>query len=140
MFINLIIDSLLPMQSRLASSIPRARCAAPSLKRASRGYANSLSQDAASTSSKIDPSATAKGSDRMKDHPVDISSEYLHDARLARANANNYSIDAASPNNRPDPRDRTGGNPEGMGMLEQVGSASATAKFFADGGKQGVKT
>ena len=49
----------------------------------------------------------------------------------------NLGIDAASPNMRPDPEDRTRGNPEGIGSLEQVGSASGTAAFFRSGHKQG---
>ncbi|KAH9481202.1 hypothetical protein JR316_0005722 [Psilocybe cubensis] len=71
-------------------------------------------------------------------HPEDPQSQSVRSAMLARVTRDNFSIDAASPNVKPDPGDRTLGNPEGIGMLEQVGSASATAAFFKAGGKQGA--
>ncbi|KAF8972298.1 hypothetical protein BDZ97DRAFT_1913513 [Flammula alnicola] len=75
--------------------------------------------------------------DPTNNHSQDIQSQYVRGAKAARSNLDNYGIDAASPNIRPDPNDRTKGNPEGMGMLDQVGSATGTARFFESGGKQG---
>lgn len=76
--------------------------------------------------------------DSTNKHPEDPQSQSVRSGMLARMSRDNFSIDAASPNIRPDPTDRTLGNPEGIGMLEQVGSASATAAFFNSGGKQGT--
>lgn len=73
---------------------------------------------------------------------VDQSSQYVRsgiEAREHRGEAGYGPMDAAAESLHLTSADRTRGNPEGVGMLEQVGSASATAKFFAEGGKQGFR-
>ncbi|KAF8910483.1 hypothetical protein CPB84DRAFT_1958355 [Gymnopilus junonius] len=66
----------------------------------------------------------------------DALSQQVRAGMGARAE-DNFAIDGASPNAKSDPADRTLGNPEGMGMFEQVGSSSGTAAFFKAGRKQG---
>lgn len=68
----------------------------------------------------------------------DIPSQYAREGAAARS-PDNFGIDGASPNIGLSEEDKTVGNPEGIGMLEQVGSATATAHFFEHGGKQGVQ-
>ena len=68
----------------------------------------------------------------------DIMSQYVREGAAARS-PDNFGIDGASPNIGLSEEDKTVGNPEGIGMLEQVGSATGTAHFFEDGGKQGAQ-
>ncbi|KAF9484846.1 hypothetical protein BDN70DRAFT_57966 [Pholiota conissans] len=141
MFINLIIDQLLPLKPRLATLVPRASWSITSSSTSTsnpgaRSYSNNLTQD--SLRRKSDSISQGHVTSPYNKNQQDIQSAYVRDAKAARENMDNFSIDAASQNTKPDPSDRTQGNPEGMGMLDQVGSATGTAKFFEGGGKQGV--
>lgn len=74
--------------------------------------------------------------------PIDTTrsdnlAQYVRDGLNAHGRGDNWGIDAASRNLRQDPTDRSRGNPEGMGMVDGVGSASGTKRFFDGGGKQG---
>ncbi|PPQ92588.1 hypothetical protein CVT25_007280 [Psilocybe cyanescens] len=104
-------------------------------KRSTMQIVPSLAQDA--LYEQKDCMSQGHVTDSANKHPNDTQSQSVRSAMAARSSGDNFSIDAASPNIRPDPADRTLGNPEGIGMLEQVGSASATAAFFNAGGKQG---
>ena len=144
MFINKIIDLLLPMQPRVATAarqralntLTRSSEASDSLR--ARTLVDARSKDFGDNALLNEGIAPLYTEDQAAMITSDIQSEYLRDARAAHVNRSNLGIDAASPNLRPNPKDKTRGNPEGMGMLDQVGSASGTAYFFENGGKQGM--
>ncbi|PPQ63118.1 hypothetical protein CVT24_005830 [Panaeolus cyanescens] len=70
-------------------------------------------------------------------HPEDTMVQAVHAGMQAHRDYANLAIDAASPYPM-DHVDSGGiGNPERIGMIEQVGSANGTARFFAFGGIQG---
>lgn len=143
MFLDNIINLLLPMRPRAVTAVRQRTL--NTLTRSSDS--DSLRARTLVDAHPKDPLDTALLNEGIapvyRDDPVavitsDIQSEYLRDARAAHMNRSNHGIDAASPNLRPNPKDKTRGNPAGMGMLDQVGSASGTANFFENGGKQGM--
>ncbi|KDR84293.1 hypothetical protein GALMADRAFT_237056 [Galerina marginata CBS 339.88] len=69
-------------------------------------------------------------------HQQDVQSQSVRSAKAARSTENS-ALDAASAKTKPDPEDKTKGNPEGVGMVDQVGSASGTAKSFKADKKKG---
>lgn len=122
--------------SKLSKAIPPQSAIAGTLKRAISALQseNILARDALIP--KNDCTSQGLATDPTNVHPQNIQLEYVRAGWAARS-ANNWGIDAASPNTRLNPEDRTSGNPEGIGMLEQVGSASGTEAFFRAGGVQG---
>ncbi|KIM40675.1 hypothetical protein M413DRAFT_446088 [Hebeloma cylindrosporum] len=92
---------------------------------------------------KKEPTSAASASDKPEEEvPLfeahDILSQHVREGAAARS-PDNFGIDGASPNIALNEEDKTVGNPEGIGMLEQVGSATGTARFFEQGGKQGAQ-
>lgn len=122
--------------NKLSRMIPPNSAITGNLKRAISALQgqNILARDALIP--KNDCMSQGLATDPTNVHPQNIQLEYIH-AALAARSASNFGIDAASPNTRLNPEDRTSGNPEGIGMLEQVGSASGTEAFFRAGGIQG---
>ncbi|KAF9038525.1 hypothetical protein BJ165DRAFT_1531614 [Panaeolus papilionaceus] len=70
-------------------------------------------------------------------HPEDTMVQAVLAGMRARRDLDNLAIDAASPYPMDHVQDGGTGNPERIGMIEQVGSANGTARFFAFGGIQG---
>ncbi|KAF9011297.1 hypothetical protein BDQ17DRAFT_1233721, partial [Cyathus striatus] len=71
--------------------------------------------------------------DPKNKHKSDVQAEAAKAGGNARSAAND-SLDAASPNPKQKPKNTGSGNPEGIGFVEQVGGASASAQHF-EGGK-----
>ena len=87
---------------------------------------------------KNEPASAKPEEDTTLFEAHDIPSQYAREGAAARS-PDNFGIDGASPNIGLSEEDKTVGNPEGIGMLEQVGSATGTAHFFEQGGKQGTQ-
>ncbi|KAF9014081.1 hypothetical protein BDQ17DRAFT_1342028 [Cyathus striatus] len=63
-------------------------------------------------------------------HKRDVMAQAARAGQLARSPLN-QAIDMASPNPMPKPPNMGSGNPEQVGFVEQVGSASGTVLYFA---------
>ncbi|KAF8150145.1 hypothetical protein B0H34DRAFT_732734 [Crassisporium funariophilum] len=106
--------------------------------KASRGrfFATSPEQD--TLSEQKDPLSQGHANDPTSKHKKDTQSQSVQGGKQARS-SDNEGLDAASPNVKPKPSNTGSGNPEGIGMVDQVGSTGGSAQHFEKGGKQGEK-
>jgi len=141
---------ILPSTSRTASSLLRVR--ASNLSRHTTkpfSYSSSQLQESSDPQSqhtrplsKKDQSSQGHAADSNNLHQRDPQSTAANQGKAAKQNTNDgRGLDAASASHssQTKPVDGGKGNPEGIGMVDQVGSASGSARNFETGEKEEKK-
>lgn len=93
-----------------------------------RGYATSPSKE--SLSAKKDNISQGNVNDSFNLHKKSTHSESAEGGKGTRKYDSGGALDAASPGKQTKPKDTGKGNPEGIGMVDQVGSAGGSAEHF----------
>ncbi|KAH9481203.1 hypothetical protein JR316_0005723 [Psilocybe cubensis] len=93
-----------------------------------RGYAASPSKE--SLSGKKDSISQGNVNDPSNLHQKSTHSESAQGGKGTRKDHSGGSLDAASSGKQTKPKDTGSGNPEGIGMVDQVGSAGGSAEHF----------
>ncbi|PPQ98192.1 hypothetical protein CVT26_003239 [Gymnopilus dilepis] len=84
----------------------------------------------APSSPKKDSLSQGNAADPSNLHKQDVQSQSVKGAQGTRKNKTGGPVDAASTEKKTKPSETGKGNPEGVGMVDQVGSASGSAKQF----------
>jgi hypothetical protein len=120
---NMSLTTSLLRQFRMSGQTSLSRIA---LADNSRHYFHSTTMSA---SDKTNNESQGHVIDPSNKHKKDPQSQSAHAGSKARSSSN-HALDAASPHHKQKPERTGSGNKEGIGMIDQVGSQSASGSHF----------
>lgn len=85
-----------------------------------------------SASANVDNESQGHVTDPSNAHKKDPQSQAAQSGSEARSSSNN-ALDSASPHAKQKPHETGSGNKEGIGLVDQVGGQSASARHFEEG-------